>query len=123
MTATDLLLTDDDELAIVNGDWAFATDAAAILQGIKIRLRFFQGEWVFDLEIGIDYWNSVLIKNPSLIVVREIFRRALLSSPGVVEVVNLNVAYTKRTPRTVAVTWTVRGDVGQLIRGGIERSA
>ena len=123
MTATDLLLTDDDELAIVNGDWAFATDDAAIRQGIKIRLRFFQGEWELDLEIGIDYWNSVLIKNPSLIVVREIFRRALVSSRGVVEVVNLNVAYTKRTPRTVAVTWTVRGDVGQLIRGGIERSA
>lgn len=123
MTATDLLLTDDDELAIVNGDWAFATDQTAILQGIKIRLRFFQGEWVFDLDIGIAYWQSVFIKNPSLIVVREIFRRALLGSPGVVEVVNLNVAYTKRTPRTVEVTWTVRGDVGQLIRGGIERSA
>lgn len=123
MTVTDLLLTDDDELAIVNGDWAFATDQTAILQGIKIRLRFFQGEWVFDLDIGIAYWDSVFIKNPSLIVVREIFRRALLGSPGVIEVVNLNVAYTKRTPRTVEVTWTVRGDVGQLIRGGIERSA
>lgn len=113
-TVLDLLLDDDDELVVRNGDWQFAVDGPAIKQGIKIRLRTFEGEWFLDLEIGIDYWNIVLVKNPSLVLVREVFRRALAAAPGVAEVLQLNVAYVTNTPRTVRVDWRVRGDVGIL---------
>lgn len=119
---TDLLLDDNDELVIVNGDWAFAADEVGIKQGIRIRLRFFQGEWIFDLAIGISYWQDIFVKNPSLIIVREIFRRALAAAPGVQEVLFVTVVYTSESPRTVKVTWQVRGDVG-LLKGSIERSA
>lgn len=118
----DLLLDANDELVIVNGDWQLAADAVAIKQGLRIRLRFFAGEWFLDLEVGIDYWNLVLVKNPSLVVVREVFRRALAAAPGVREVLALNVAYTSQSPRTVRVDWRVQSDVG-LLSGSTEKTA
>ena len=118
----DLLLDDDDELVIANGDWQLAADEPAIRQGIKVRLRFFEGEWYLDLEEGVPYFQEVLVKNPSLVAVREVFRQALAAAPGVREVLTLNVSYVSLTPRTVRVDWQVQSDVG-LLKGSTFRSA
>ena len=113
--ALDLLLDDNDELVIVNGDWAMATDKIGIKQLIKIKLRFFQGEWFLDLEAGIAFWTAIFIKNPSLVEVREIFRQALSDTPGVSNVITLDVQYT--AARVITVVWQVQTDLGLLISG------
>lgn len=114
---TDFLLDDDDDRVIVNGDWAMASDGPAIKQGVKIRLRFFRGEWFLDEEIGIPYYERILVKNPNISEVREWYRRALQSAPGVREIARLDTE--PLVNRQIQILWSVLGDVG-LLQGTTE---
>lgn len=108
----DLLLDDDHELVIENGDWVMAADQVGIKQLVKVALLFFATEWFLDLELGIDYWNKVYIKNPNLILVREIFRRAIAESPGILEVTRMALNYVGA--RIVQIDWQAQSDLGIL---------
>ena len=57
--------------------------AAALSQRLTVRLLFFKREWFLDTRQGMPYFEAVLIKNPDLTLVQSIFRRAILSTPGV----------------------------------------
>lgn len=77
------------ELALNQGTWdieipvRFITGAEAILQRIKVRFRFFLGEWFLDQRLGIPYYRDILVKNPDTLLITSIFRKALLMTPGV----------------------------------------
>lgn len=109
---TDLLLGDDGDLVVRNGDLALATDQIGIKQSIDIRLAFVRGEWFLDLEIGIPYYEAIFVKAPSLIAVREIYREALAETPGVRDVLALDVGYTG--DRVASIPWIVDTDLGEL---------
>lgn len=82
----DFLLDDDGNLAVVNGDFATISDADAVLQGIKIRLRLFAGEYWLDEAEGVPWIDQILVKNPDPLVVRELLRQAIAATPDVLEV-------------------------------------
>lgn len=109
---TDLLLGDDGDLVVRNGDLALAADFVGIRQAIDLTLGFFLGEWFLDESVGIPYYEEILIKNPSLVAVREIFRLALESVAGVREVLALDVGYDGS--RIARVPWSVSTDLGEL---------
>lgn len=110
---TDFLLGTDGDLAIVNGDFAFAADLDGIRQTIQSYLSFFLGEWFLDLSIGVPYFQRIFIKNPSLVEVSEYIRQTLLSVPGVRDVLDLDVRYTGL--RIVSIAWHVNTDLGELV--------
>lgn len=80
------LLIEDDELKLIDGD-------DAIVQHLTIRLRFFLGEWFLDERLGVPYFDSVLIKNPNLVLVRGILRQAILTTPGVEQLDSFQFTY------------------------------
>lgn len=61
----------------------FVTGPDAVLQRIRVRFRFFLGEWFLDQRLGIPYYRDILIKNPDILLITTIFRRVLTSTPGV----------------------------------------
>jgi len=65
----------------------------AISQHILIRLRFFQGEYFLDQRLGIPYYQDILIKNPNLVVVRSIYREAILETPGVLDITRFDLNF------------------------------
>jgi len=67
------------ELTLVDG-----TDAIA--QHLLIRLRFFKGEFFLDRLLGVPYYESILLKNPNLNVVRNLFRETIIETPGVLAI-------------------------------------
>lgn len=82
-TPYDLDLTGAD-LAIVVGD-------DAIVQHLTIRFQFFKGEWDYDRRVGIPYLTDILIKNPSVADVRNIFSQTILTTPGIAEIQELSL--------------------------------
>ena len=80
---SDLLLTTEHDLdpsiTLVDG-------VEAISQQLRIRLQIFLGEWFLDAREGIPFFRDVFIKNPNLSVVREIFRRAISTTPNILSV-------------------------------------
>ena len=112
-TRLDLLL-DDNGVVLRGGDWAFAIDREGIQQRIGQTLRTIAGEWFLDLDYGLPYFEQVLVKNPNLPSVQDIFRRALLSVKGVSSVERLTLSLDAPS-RTLTVSWVVLTDLGLLV--------
>lgn len=112
-TRLDLLL-DDNGVVLRSGDWAFALDREGIQQRISQVLKTIAGEWFLDLDFGLPYFEQVLVKNPNLPSVQDLFRRALLSVKGVSSVERLTLSL-DTTQRTLTVSWVVLTDLGLLV--------
>lgn len=112
-TRLDLLL-DDNGVVLRGGDWAFAVDREGIQQRISQVLKTIAGEWFLDLDYGLPYFEQILIKNPNLPAVQDIFRRALLSVRGVSSVDRINLTL-DTTSRILRVDWVVSTDLGLLV--------
>ena len=55
-------------------------DLDGIRQQVMLRLGFFKGEWFLDEETGLPWYEEILVKNPNMIRVRDIFRTAICRS-------------------------------------------
>lgn len=75
----------------------------AIRLRILARLKFFKREWFLDLRQGMPYYEAVLIRNPDISLVQSIFRRAILSTPGVLSIARMVTSWDRAT-RTFTIT-------------------
>ncbi len=110
----DWKINEDNELVFVNGDLVFVSGIDAVVQGCRIVLQMFQGEWFLNLDAGIPYWQSILGFKPSVAIeaARIFFRRELELVPGVDKVIKLDISYSGPT-RLLAIAWqasTIFGD-------------
>ncbi len=87
MAIRDFKATEDGEWYIEDGDFKTISDEDAVGQGIRIRARTFLGEIYLDESVGVDYIDSILIKNPDPLVVRGLLSEAIAKTPDVTNVV------------------------------------
>lgn len=102
-----------DSLVIENGDLVLVDGIEAIAQHLRIRLRFFRGEWFADQRIGLPFYESIFVKRPNLNIIRSILREAILETPGIVGIQALDTQLNAAT-RTLTVTLSVQAVVGTL---------
>lgn len=112
-TPRDIALATNGDWDVSTGDLLLTTGNEAIKQSVKIRLSFFQGEWFLDLDAGIPYYQSVMVKNPDPNLLHSIFRTALLETPGVQSVDELQLTINRET-RQLTLTASITGDVGEF---------
>lgn len=108
----DLRLNEDGDLHITDdGDIAF-TDS--VLQAIKIRLKWFLGEWRINTEYGMPYFDEVFVKNPSTALLEDRVRTEILTVEGVESVESISIKINKTT-REAAIKFVVvaNGQIGQ----------
>lgn len=78
ITAWDLVLD-------INGNIAVAADPYAMAQDAASAIRLFQGELWYDTTKGVPYWATILGKSPPpLSLMKEEFVAAAMTVPGVV---------------------------------------
>jgi hypothetical protein len=105
--SADLDLT-GHRLSIVSG-------TEAIDQQLKIRLRTFLGEWALDQNIGFPYYRDVLGKKaPDLSLIKSLYRKTILSTPGVVEVTEISVELDSAT-RTLNLYFRAVVDTDEVL--------
>jgi hypothetical protein len=90
---SDLALNTFGELDLSQDELYFVTGADAVAQHLKIRLRFIEGEWFLDTRIGIPYISQIWVKNPNLAAIQAVFRRAIVSTPGVESLERMDAAF------------------------------
>ena len=89
MTTTDplnVMLLDQvtwDLLLDVNGNIAIASAPYALAQSAACACRLVAGEYYYDTTLGVPQWN-LLGQTPPLVLIKEYFKLAALSVPGVV---------------------------------------
>lgn len=105
----DLLLTDDEDLYLSDGADVEFTDS--VIQAIKIRLKWFLGEWKMNTDYGMPYYDEVFIKNPSTALLESRIRKEILTVDEVLTVDSVSVSINKAT-RKATVTFTVTIEEG-----------
>ena len=106
MPIRDFLSDATGDLAVVNGDFALVADAAAVVQGIAIRVKMVLGEYWLDEEVGVDWIGSILGKGRDPLVVRSLIKDAIASTPDVTEVVDVGFTLDAAT-RSATVSYVV----------------
>lgn len=119
----DIQLNDNHDIDIVEGDFVLtSTETLSIRQKLIIKLATFRGEWFLDSTLGIPYWTSILGKNRSKETIDTIFKRAILSTEGVREIVAFQSNITPQ--REYVMRFTARTVEGNTIEdieiGGLD---
>lgn len=83
----DFKIDEDGEWVVSNGDFVKTSGQEAVEQSIRVSLGLFLGECYLDDSAGTDYLDSINIKNPDPLVVREILRQRIARVPDVTNVV------------------------------------
>ena len=110
---TDFGLDEDgDEYADSTG-LAMTGDLPGIKQQVTLRLGFFKGEGFMNEDTGIPWYEEIIVKNPNLIRIREIFRDAILSVTGIREVTFMDLLFSTNA-RTLSVNFRASTDLGEL---------
>ncbi len=71
------------DLAITNHQIVLVSAVTLTRQKLRSRFKFFLGEWFLDLRQGMPYYRDVFVKNPNIPVIRSLFRRCAIETPGV----------------------------------------
>lgn len=109
----DLLLdSGTSDLVFQNGDCLVTTsDFDVVGQRLKIRLQTFKGEYNFNTEYGVPYFQRILGKKIRKQDVDNIFQQVILEEVGVREIITFNSTLINLTYNLV---FTVRNDKGAL---------
>lgn len=97
-----------------SGDLAMVSGAESIAQAVRQKLKLFLGEYYLDETQGMDWWNTVLVKNPNLAAVRTLIRSAIEEVPGIRAVITFNLDFAAAT-RQLGVEFKASTDTGELI--------
>lgn len=107
----DLRLSQSGDLLISNYQISLTNGIDYIEQKLKTTLRLFLGEWFADVGQGIAYYENILIKNYNAQLVQSTLVDAILSVPGVNEIIAFDI---NLDGRKITVTFTVNTDLGEL---------
>ena len=106
----DLQMTKTGDLAISGFD-VHATDS--IEQAILIKLRWFFAEWAYNRSYGVKWFEKVLIKNPSKLIVRRMLEDAIMSVNGVISVQDMALSIYSRQ-RVARISFKVITNQGKI---------
>lgn len=107
LTSTHDLDTSGSRLRLVDG-------VEHLAQKIKVRLLFYKGEFYGDRRIGTPWFQQLLEKGVSQVLLRSTLQKVVLRTPGIAQVPSMSVAYDGPT-RQATVSFTAITTSGQTI--------
>lgn len=111
-------MTSGGDLDVSTGNLVLTTDVNVITaQKLTSRFQLVLGEWFADARIGVPYFQLVLVKNPNLGVIRQLFRQVILTTPGVNQILSDTPSYNPAA-RTLAWAFQVQTIQGAVLTGG-----
>lgn len=111
---SDIQLDNNGDLDLSTGSPQLVTGANAVAQNLRIRLRFFLGEWFLDQRLGVPYFEQILGRKLKQPLVQEIFKQVIVTTPGVEELLAFALTFDGRT-RQLSLTFRVRALSGDVI--------
>lgn len=102
----------NNDIELVNNDAFLLTGRDEIAQVLRQELRVFAGEWFLDTREGVPYFQDILKKAPDPARIDAIFKDKILSSPGVIELLQFNIELGGEDGRQLSLTFSARTSDG-----------
>jgi hypothetical protein len=83
-----LRLNDQYDLVIQTNEFVPISGREAITQHLAVRFGIFFAEFRYDTSVGVPYYQDILVKNPSFVVVQERLRQTILLTPGIIDLID-----------------------------------
>jgi hypothetical protein len=109
----DFLQDANGDLDLTTGDLQFATGIAGVGAAQLQNLQMALGEYFLDLSAGLDYFGSILVKNPNLMLIRRLVAEQLADVPFVTQVDRVALSLASDT-RTLTATCSSSCDFGTV---------
>ncbi len=87
------------DLVLTDGDLVINSGTDAIRQNVIQRLKTYLGEWFLNNQIGIPYFQQILVKNPNQGNIDAIFQDAIMGTPGIVSLNKYSLDHDRETRR------------------------
>ena len=84
------LSKDTHDLVLGNGDLSFVDEKEEIAQSIKVRLLFIRGEWILDLQLGVQMYDVLFNTRVSKALKEQLIKNIILQTDGVTGVASFN---------------------------------
>lgn len=91
----DILLDNSGDLQMSNTGDILLNDSVA--QKIRIRLLWFEGEWRWNREEGMPYFEHLFKKNPDIYYFESVVRSRIFEVEEVTEVKNVEITFDPKT--------------------------
>lgn len=111
----------------VYGDFALSGGNTSLLktgsveecaQELNARFNFGKGEWFLDLQQGFPWLQNVMVKNPDVRAIAQLFRSMILGTPGVKSVLQLPLSFDAARRKLTVGLIQIQHDSGAIITGG-----
>lgn len=108
----------DNDLALVAGQLVLVRDVAecAAIQ-LRNRFQFVKGEYFLDTRQGVPYFAYVFIKNPDVLLIKQLFRWVITTTPGIKAVLELVTRFDSAA-RKLFFSFRAQADNDKIIAGG-----
>lgn len=112
----DLRLTPDGrDIQLVSG-------ARKVAQNIRVRAQTFKGSWRYDRNVGMPYFQDILVFGASSELIRRRFHDLLTGTDGVLSVQSLTLRF-DRTHGIIYVEFVVITDTSEVLRDVLDFQA
>jgi len=100
----------DLELTATGGEVSRTVLGEEVAQRLRVRLLFFKGEWFLNLDEGLPYYQSILVKGLTEKVIRSVFGSVILKTQGVSQL--LSLTHSISTARRLTLTFKCKLEDG-----------
>lgn len=103
----DILLNRDGDLFVSPDGDIILSDSIA--QKINIQMKWFEGEWRWDEEEGLPYFEELFIKNPDTDSFESMIREKIFEIDEITEVRSVSIIYDEKS-REAYIKYTALTD-------------
>ncbi len=98
-------LDSNNDLLLAGSQIARVTEGAQVVQRVGSRLRFYEGEGIFDISEGTPWLQSIMGKPYDLALTEALLKARIIETPGVDILNKFELTFDKST-RGMTITWT-----------------
>ena len=93
----DFGLTETFDMDLSGSEFVMISDIYVVQQRLDIRLNIHQGEWLWDIYLGMAYRELVLKKNPNESIITVALQKVILDTPGITRILSWELEIDKAT--------------------------
>jgi len=101
------------DLQIVNGKFVRVNGAQEVRQRVKVAIWHYIQEYFLNVPNGVPWYEQILGRKSGTLIVSKILRRRILTTPGVVRIIEFFVEFDNIT-RTLNIESTIQVEGNQF---------